>query len=210
MYRFFVEEDQIGEREIVITGSDVNHIRNVLRMKPGEQMAVSDGKGKDYGCRVRELSGDKVIADILEEKGAEGELPARIYLFQGLPKGDKMELIVQKAVELGVYQVIPVATRRAVVKLDKKKAEAKVRRCMERAAEGENLTPKALEQNIRRVDKARARSREMISDTRWGQGSSYRMTVNTTGWDLKELTAAVADFVRRWYDRGGGKVGSMG
>ena len=88
--------------------------------------------------------------------------------------------------------------------------EAKVRRCMERAAEGENLTPKALEQNIRRVDKARARSREMISDTRWGQGSSYRMTVNTTGWDLKELAAAVADFVRRWYDRGGGKVGSMG
>ena len=81
---------------------------------------------------------------------------------------------------------------------------------MERAAEGENLTPKALEQNIRRVDKARARSREMISDTRWGQGSSYRMTMNTTGWDLKELTAAVADFVRRWYDRGGGKVGSMG
>ena len=128
MYRFFVEEDQIGEREIVITGSDVNHIRNVLRMKPGEQMAVSDGKGKDYGCRVREIFRDKVMADILEEKGAEGELPARIYLFQGLPKGDKMELIIQKAVELGVYQVIPVATRRAVVKLDKKKEEAKVGR----------------------------------------------------------------------------------
>ena len=128
MYRFFVEEDQIGEREIVITGSDVNHIRNVLRMKPGEQMAVSDGKGKDYGCRVREIFRDKVMADILEEKGAEGELSARIYLFQGLPKGDKMELIIQKAVELGVYQVIPVATRRAVVKLDKKKEEAKVRR----------------------------------------------------------------------------------
>ena len=79
--------------------------------------------------------------------------------------------------------------------------EAKIRRCMERAAEGENLTRKALEQNIRRVDKARARSREMISDTRWGQGSSYCMTVNTTGWDLKELTAAVAGFVERWYGR---------
>lgn len=128
MYRFFVEEDQIGQREIVIAGGDVNHIRNVLRMKPGEQVTVSDGKGRDYDCRVREIYSDKVIADILEEKEAEGELPARIYLFQGLPKGDKMELIIQKAVELGAYQVIPVAARRAVVKLDKKKEEAKVRR----------------------------------------------------------------------------------
>ena len=79
----------------------------------------------------------------------------------------------------------------------------KVRRCMERAAEGENLTRKAMEQNIRRIDKARARSREMISDAKWGQGSSYRMTVNTTGWEIKDLTEAVADFVRRWYDKNG-------
>ena len=81
--------------------------------------------------------------------------------------------------------------------------EAKVRRCMERAAEGENLTRKAMEQNIRRIDKARARSREMISDAKWGQGGSYNMTVNTTGWEIKDLTGAVADFVRRWYARDG-------
>ena len=79
--------------------------------------------------------------------------------------------------------------------------DAKVRRCMERASEGENLTRKAIEQNIRRIDKARARSREMISDTKWGQGGSYNMTVNTTGWEISELTGAVADFVRRWYGR---------
>ena len=79
--------------------------------------------------------------------------------------------------------------------------DAKVRRCMERASEGENLTSKAIEQNIRRIDKARARSREMISDTKWGQGGSYNMTVNTTGWEISELTGAVADFVRRWYGR---------
>lgn len=82
--------------------------------------------------------------------------------------------------------------------------DAKVRRCMERAAPGENLTRKALEQNIRRIDKARARSREMISDDRWGRGGSYHMTVNTTGWEMKELTEAVADFVRRWYGRNEG------
>ncbi len=81
--------------------------------------------------------------------------------------------------------------------------DAKVRRCMERAAEGENLTRKAMEQNIRRIDKARARSREMISDAKWGQGGSYNMTVNTTGWEIKYLTGAVADFVRRWYARDG-------
>ena len=81
--------------------------------------------------------------------------------------------------------------------------DAKVRRCMERAAEGENLTRKAMEQNIRRIDKARARSREMISDAKWGQGGSYNMTVNTTGWEIKDLTGAVADFVRRWYARDG-------
>lgn len=82
--------------------------------------------------------------------------------------------------------------------------DAKVRRCMERAAPGENLTRKALEQNIRRIDKARARSREMISDGKWGRGGSYHMTVNTTGWEMKELTEAVADFVRRWYGRNEG------
>lgn len=88
--------------------------------------------------------------------------------------------------------------------------EAKIRRCMERAEEGEDLTRRTLEQNIRRVDKARARSREMISDARWGQGSSYCMTVNTTGWDLKELTEAVADFVGRWYGRGQAGTGRGG
>ncbi len=128
MYRFFVEEGQIGQGEAVITGGDVNHIRNVLRMRPGDKVMVSDGKERDYCCRLKEIGCDRVIADILEKKPAETELPARLYLFQGLPKSDKMELIIQKAVELGVYQVIPVVTRRAVVKLDEKREEAKVRR----------------------------------------------------------------------------------
>lgn len=80
--------------------------------------------------------------------------------------------------------------------------DAKVRRCMERAAEGEDLSRKAIEQNIRRIDKARARSREMIADSKWGHGGSYNMTVNTSGWEIKELTEAVADLVRRWFAQG--------
>ena len=102
MYHFFVEPHQIGVEEIRIEGADVNHIRNVLRMKPGEEILISSREGGDYFCRVEELEPEYVSAKILEE-WENKELPARIHLFQGLPKGDKMELIIQKAVELGAY-----------------------------------------------------------------------------------------------------------
>lgn len=129
MYHFFVEQEQIGAREIRIEGSDVNHIRNVLRMMPGEQITVSSREnGVEYHCEIGLLEEDCVTAKILSVREADTELPNRIYLFQGLPKSDKMELIIQKAVELGVYAVVPVATKRAVVKLDKKKEEAKRKR----------------------------------------------------------------------------------
>lgn len=128
MYRFFVEKEQIGPETVHITGPDVNHIKNVLRMKAGEQIRISDGESGDYLCEVSELSEDVVTAAILEKLTETTELPAKIYLFQGLPKGDKMELIIQKAVELGVHEIIPVATKRAVVKLDAKKEESKRKR----------------------------------------------------------------------------------
>ena len=128
MYHFFVTQDQIGPETITITGSDVNHMKNVLRMKPGEEILISNGVDKDYRCQVETLDSDAVTARILSVDEEGTELPGKIYLFQGLPKQEKMELIVQKAVELGVYQVIPVAMKRSVVKLDAKKEEAKVRR----------------------------------------------------------------------------------
>lgn len=129
MYQFFVEPSQIQGKRIVITGGDVNHIRNVLRMKIGEEIAVSNGTdGKEYRCGIEEFAEDEVICTLrfIKEDGL--ELPARVTLFQGLPKADKMEFIVQKMVELGVYRIVPVATKRAVVKLDEKKARAKVAR----------------------------------------------------------------------------------
>ena len=128
MYHFFVDRSQIHPEHITITGPDVNHIRNVLRMKTGEQVLISNGEDRDYLCRLSRIDPDEVEAEIIREKEETTELPARVYLFQGLPKGDKMELIIQKAVELGVWQIIPVASRRTVVKLDKKKEEAKLRR----------------------------------------------------------------------------------
>ena len=129
MYHFFVKQEQIdsGAAMVTIAGPDVNHIRNVLRMKPGEEILVGNGTDTDYLCRIEQIASEHVTARILS-RAENTELPAKIYLFQGLPKSDKMELIIQKAVELGVYQVIPVNTSRTVVKLDAKKEESRVRR----------------------------------------------------------------------------------
>lgn len=131
MYQFFVEPDQIDAagKSVIIRGTDVNHIKNVLRMRPGEEVAVSNGiDGKEYRCGILALEEDCVRLELrfIKEDGV--ELPAQIYLFQGLPKADKMELIIQKAVELGAFQVIPVAMKRCVVKLDEKKADSKIKR----------------------------------------------------------------------------------
>ena len=128
MQRFFVTPAQVGEKEIYIEGSDVNHMKNVLRMKAGEELMVSDGNNWQYRCAVKEYLPEKAVLKITKKELVDTELPSKIYLFQGLPKQDKMELIVQKAVELGACQVIPVMTRRCVVKLDAKKAAKKVSR----------------------------------------------------------------------------------
>ena len=128
MQRFFVTPKQVKKPEIVIIGADVNHIAKVLRMKIGEELFVSDGENNVYHCAVKEMAADEVIVEIVEEIEITTELSSKIYLFQGLPKADKMELIVQKAIELGVHEVIPVITKRSVVKLDAKKAKKKVDR----------------------------------------------------------------------------------
>ena len=126
MHQFFVTPMQVKEDHIYIEGLDVNHIKNVLRMKVGEALKVSDGNNRKYLCEIESMTAQQVCVRIVEEQQVDTELPSKIYLFQGLPKSDKMELIVQKAVELGAYEIIPVATKRAVVKLDEKKALKKV------------------------------------------------------------------------------------
>lgn len=129
MYQFFVEPSQIMDKQVIITGSDVNHIKNVLRMKIGEELAVSNGiDGKEYRCGIVSMTEDAVCCELrfIKEDGV--ELPSKITLFQALPKADKMELIIQKAVELGAYEIVPVATKRCVVKLDDKKAKNKIAR----------------------------------------------------------------------------------
>ncbi len=128
MHHFFVTPAQVKEGQVHIEGNDVNHIKNVLRMKLGEELQISDGNNKKYVCCIESMNSDEVVARVVEEQAADTELLSKLYLFQGLPKSDKMELIIQKAVELGAYEIIPVATKRAVVKLDEKKASKKVER----------------------------------------------------------------------------------
>ena len=84
-------------------------------MKPGEKVEISDGAGTEYLCEIDRYEEEAVILRILSSAGEPAELPSKIYLFQGLPKSDKMELIIQKAVELGVYEVIPVATNLSLI-----------------------------------------------------------------------------------------------
>ena len=128
MHHFFVNPEQVEDGLIRITGSDVNHIKNVLRIRQVEEMLVSDGTGRDYLCQAEEIAGQEVTVRILETEEEGRELPSRIWLFQGLPKSDKMEFIIQKAVELGAAGIVPVTTRNTVVKLDPKKEETKVKR----------------------------------------------------------------------------------
>ena len=128
MHRFFVPLEQIGETKVWITGSDVHHIEHVLRLKEGERVALLDGRGSVYTCRLSAFKKDEIEAVIEEQADVREELPSRLFLFQGMPKRDKMEWIVQKAVELGAYSVIPVRMERSVVKLDDKQAEKKTAR----------------------------------------------------------------------------------
>ena len=144
MYQFFVEDAQISEKDVIIEGSDVNHIKNVLRMKCGEKVRISSASGRNFYCSIGEISGELVRADILEELEDNTELPNQIYLFQGLPKSDKMELIIQKAVELGVHGIIPVSMKNCVVKLDEKKAASKVARWQEIAKSAAKQSKRSL------------------------------------------------------------------
>ena len=165
VYRFFIETSQIAEDQIRILGKDVNHMKNVLRMKPGEEIRVTDSEtSRSYRCEVAELCEETVVCHILAEEEEGSELPVRIYLFQGLPKADKMELIIQKAVELGVYQIIPTACRRCVVKLDPKKEKTKLARWQQIAEAAAKQSKRSLIPEIMPVISLReafARSQKM-------------------------------------------------
>ena len=118
MHHFFVDPSSIEEGIVRIVGTDLNHMKNVLRMKDGEEVRISDGAGGDFFCTIEKVTSEEVLAKILPKEAANTELPNRIFLFQAVPKGERMEYVIQKAVELGVYEIIPVEMKYCVVRLD--------------------------------------------------------------------------------------------
>ena len=127
MFNFFASENSRVGNSFEITGGDCNHIKNVLRMKISDQILVSF-EGKSHLCEISSIDEQRIVVDIIEEDYNDTSLPISIRLYQGLPKADKMEFIIQKAVELGVDEIIPVEMENCVVKLDAKKKGAKVSR----------------------------------------------------------------------------------
>ena len=151
MHHFFTEPDKVKEDKIFLEGLDVNHMKNVLRLRKGEEVGINDGEGTEYTCTVDHYEDAVAVLNILSSKKSQAELPSKIYLFQGLPKSDKMELIIQKAVELGVYEIIPVATRRCVVKLDNKKSAKKVERWQSIALSGAKQSGRSIVPEVKGV-----------------------------------------------------------
>lgn len=163
MPRFFVPPFT-GE-ETVIIGEDGRHIARSLRMKPREPLTLCDGEGTDYHCEITGFSGDEVWVRVLERHASQTEPSVRVTVYQGLPKGDKMDAIVQKAVELGAAEIVPVMMRRCVSRPDEKSASKKTARwqkiCDEAAKQSGRgrlpvvLPPVTLEQAISRSGDSR-------------------------------------------------------
>lgn len=135
MYRFYIHPDYVFGDTLEITGTDVNHIKNVLRMRQGEKLIACDGQGMDFLCEIVSLEHEKILLKELSHKHSETELPVRVTLFQGIPKRDKMELIIQKSVELGVACIVPVAMKRCIAKIEEEKKEKKKRNRWQAIAE---------------------------------------------------------------------------
>lgn len=133
MPRFFVEPF-VGEY-VQIAGEDARHIAKSLRMQPGEEIILCDGQGSDYTCVLDSVETSAVTARVMEKSPNRSEPRLKIRLYQALPKGDKLELITQKAVELGVWEIVPVLTERCISRPDEKAAEKKIAKLQRTALE---------------------------------------------------------------------------
>lgn len=127
MFNFFLENSDCQSEKYYVSGSDYNHIKNVLRMKVGDKLLISTSNMSNL-CEIESFTDTDVIVKVIERNYQDTSLPIKIYLFQGLPKSDKLELIIQKAVELGVSVIIPTDTSRSIVKIEEKKKESKTER----------------------------------------------------------------------------------
>ncbi len=129
MPKFFVKDEQIKEKQIVIKGQDVNHIKKVLRAKIGDELQICNSTTKEnFLCDIENINNEDIICTIKQKIEEKVESNVKVTIFQGLPKADKMEYIIQKSVELGVYDIIPVEMKRCVVKIEEKDKNKKILR----------------------------------------------------------------------------------
>lgn len=135
MQRYFIDPHQWNDQEVIITGDDVHHIVKVMRSAEGDEILVSDGKGRVAQARIKRLEQKEVRADIVQILDEQREMPIRVTIGQGLPKADKMEWIIQKGTEMGAYAFLPFSSERTIVKLDEKKEGKKLERWQKIAKE---------------------------------------------------------------------------
>lgn len=133
MPRFFVPSEDVGTTEITVRGNDAHHISRALRMAVGEHITVCDSRGYAYDCVLKSFLADTVVAEIVSAKQQDTEPPYRLVLYQGLPKGDKLDSVIQKSVECGVCRIVPFESERCVVRM-KPEAEEKKRERRNRIA----------------------------------------------------------------------------
>ncbi len=149
LQRYFIQEQHSND-QIIISGDDYHHIARVMRMKAGEQIVCVTPDGKSAICQIEEITDEIVVANVVKWEDGTAELPVQVTIASGLPKGDKLELIIQKGTELGAYEFVPFTASRSIVKWDGKKAAKKVERWQKIAKEAaeqshRNLVPSVKE-----------------------------------------------------------------
>ncbi len=147
MTTFFIEKSQIDENNIFINGEDAHHIKNVLRYKINDELKICDEAKNTYYAKISEFLENSIKLDIIKKEEEKEEKLPQISLYQGIPKADKMDFIVQKCTELGVFEIIPTSMERSIAKLDEKNAKSKIERWQKIAKEasmqsGRNYIPK--------------------------------------------------------------------
>lgn len=160
MPRFFV--NSVDGENIIIDGEDANHIGRSLRMKPGEEITACQN-GFDYLCRIEEITSDKVYCKVIKKEKSPCEPNVRLTLFQAVPKLDKLETIIQKAVELGVSEIVPVLTRRCVSRPDEKTFSKKLERYNKISLEAAKQSGRAVIPEVKELVSLKSTA-ELLSD----------------------------------------------
>ncbi len=124
--RVYVDAPIAAGKRLVVAGGAVNHITRVLRLRSGDALTVFDGSGGEFGARIEEFRKDSVVVAVEDHRALDRESPLPLTLAQGISRGERMDWIIQKATELGTSRIVPLFTKRSVVRLDEKQAERKL------------------------------------------------------------------------------------